>query len=100
MAEYVGQCIDLDTIYSDITAEDCELIKTLLSDNFSGFRSFVMVRMIYCYRCMISRIMIIFVIVCMYLSSLSITPLLISLCIYLYLLLSHQIEPIIYKISR
>jgi hypothetical protein len=49
MAEYVGQCIDLDTIYSDITAEDCELIKTLLSDNFSGFRSFVMVRMIYCY---------------------------------------------------
>jgi hypothetical protein len=47
MAEYIGQCIDLDTIYSDITTEDCELIKTLLSDNFSGFRSFVMVRMIY-----------------------------------------------------
>ena len=66
MAEYIGQCIDLDTIYGDITAEDCELIKTLLSDNFSGFRSFVMVRMIYCYRCMISRIMMIFVIICVF----------------------------------
>lgn len=46
MAEYIGQCIDLDTIYSDITTEDCELMKNLLSDNFSGFRSFIMVRMI------------------------------------------------------
>lgn len=99
MAEYIGQCIDLDTIYGDITAEDCELIKTLLSDNFSGFRSFVMVRMIYCYRCMISRIMMIFVIICVFIFTFNNT-LLISLCIYLYLLLSLQIEPTIYKISR
>lgn len=99
MAEYIGQCIDLDTIYSDITAEDCELIKTLLSDNFSGFRSFVMVRMIYCYRYMISRIMMIFVIICVFIFTFNNT-LLISLCIYLYLLLSLQIEPTIYKISR
>jgi len=43
MAEYIGQCIDLDTIYSDVTNEDCNFVKKLLSDNFAGFRSFIMV---------------------------------------------------------